>query len=355
MTARHAALLAAAALSIAAARFASAAAAVDGRLRVLIVIDESDDPFAERIKAEVSALGFEVVSVEPWRTGEAVESLDAAGRANQAAAAIRMIASRKGVEVWMANQPTGRSLMRQLVVDERPVPNEGLVALQTAELLRTTLLSRSELAARSRPHRRPSNRPIEMPIAPPGPPTASLQAARGPLYSPGSSITMQVWGTAQQCRRPALRPRAGRQRAVAIRHDQGPEGSASVRWWLFGAAAFMRYDRPEKPAVRHCRRRRRGDSPQRDRDRQRATARQLREHDGRRNLRPRRRRHRGDALAALRRARGRRSRPQGVLVRFAGNEAARWGLPFLAVLRPRRPVVVVARYGSKRTSSIQMS
>ena len=117
------------------------------KLRVLIVIDASDDPFAERIRAEVSALGLEVVAVEPWRTGEAIESLDAAGRANQAAAAIRMVASRKGVEIWVANQPTGRSLLRQLIVDERaPAPNEGLVALQTAELLRTTLLSRSETA-----------------------------------------------------------------------------------------------------------------------------------------------------------------------------------------------------------------
>ena len=139
-----------------------AAAAAEARLRVLIVVDASDDPFAERIKAEVSALGLEVVAVEPWRTGESVESLDAAGRANQAAAAIRMIASRKGVEVWMANQPTGRSLLRQLVVDERAgAPNEGLVALQTAELLRTTLLSRSEIRRRprrARRRRRPSRR-----------------------------------------------------------------------------------------------------------------------------------------------------------------------------------------------------
>ena len=147
MTVARAAL----ALALAAAvvlRFDAAAGAAEPRLRVVIVIDESDDPFAERIRAEVSALGFEVVTVEPFRTGEPVESLDAAGRANQAAAAIRMVPSRKGVEVWVANQPTGRSLLRQLIVDEQAgAPNEGLVALQTAELLRTTLLSRSETIA----------------------------------------------------------------------------------------------------------------------------------------------------------------------------------------------------------------
>ena len=153
---------------------------------MLIVIDESDDPFAERIKAEVSALGLEVVAVEPWRTGEAIESLDAAGRANQAAAAIRMVASRKGVEIWIANQPTGRSLLRQLVVDERPVPNEGLVALQTAELLRTTLLSRSETCRRKRPPAPPRrSRRRAAPAPPRSPPSASLQAAVRRAVQPG--------------------------------------------------------------------------------------------------------------------------------------------------------------------------
>jgi len=38
-------------------RFDTAVAA-EQRLRVVIVIDESDDPFAERIRAEVSALGL---------------------------------------------------------------------------------------------------------------------------------------------------------------------------------------------------------------------------------------------------------------------------------------------------------
>jgi hypothetical protein len=39
-------------------------------------------------------------------------------------------------------------------VDENPgAPNEGLVALQTAELLRTTLLSRSDVPAVKAPPR----------------------------------------------------------------------------------------------------------------------------------------------------------------------------------------------------------
>jgi hypothetical protein len=236
------------ALTLAAAvvlRFDAAASAAESRLRVVIVIDESDDPFAERIRAEVSALGFEVVTVEPWRTGEPVESLDAAGRANQAAAAIRMVASRKGVEVWVANQPTGRSLLRQLIVDEQPgAPNEGLVALQTAELLRTTLLSRSDLPAAS-PRLPPAVAPptIATPAGPPPPPSGALQAATGVLYSPGAgNVAWQFWLTLSHViRRPVgiALDVSGPARASTI---TGPEGTATIGAWLAGASLTLDYE-----------------------------------------------------------------------------------------------------------------
>jgi hypothetical protein len=230
------------------APLAGRAAAAESRLRVLIVVDESDDPFAERLKAEVSALGLEVVAVEPWRTGEAVESLDAAGRANQAAAAIRMVASRKGVEVWVANQPTGRSLLRQLIVDERPgTPNEGLVALQTAELLRTTLLSRADgPAPAANPPPCVENKPAEIgPPAPPSPGYTGVQAAVGALWAPGvDNSSRQLWGTLS---RVIVQP-FGIALDLSVPWQRstisGPEGSAEVRALLAGAALFVRYERP---------------------------------------------------------------------------------------------------------------
>jgi hypothetical protein len=244
------AALAAALLSLALPRFTGEAAAAEARLRVLIVVDASDDPFAERIKAEVSGLGLEVVAVEPWRTGETVESLDAAGRANQAAAAIRMIPSRKGVEVWMANQPTGRSLLRQLIVDERAgAPNEGLVALQTAELLRTTLLSHSEALSPSVSVSATRNPPApsQPPASPPpprSPPSVGLQAAVGALYSPGNSEpAIQTWVTVSRI---VLRPFglaldvSAPLRASTV---TGPEGSATVGALLAGVAVFAHYER----------------------------------------------------------------------------------------------------------------
>ncbi len=220
-------------------------AAAQEKLRVLIVIDASDDPFAERIRAEVSALGLEVVAVEPWRTGEAIESLDAAGRANQAAAAIRMVASRKGVEIWVANQPTGRSLLRQLIVDERaPAPNEGLVALQTAELLRTTLLSRSETAPPPPPRPVPTIKE-EPPPAPPPPPSAGLQAGFGALWSPGGGDeAYQLWMTIHRFLVRPLGVALDVSAPINPGTVSGPEGSASVRTWLAGATVFSRYERP---------------------------------------------------------------------------------------------------------------
>jgi hypothetical protein len=323
-------------LALFAARADSAAA--EEKLRVLIVIDASDDPFAERIRAEVSALGLEVVAVEPWRTGEAIESLDAAGRANQAAAAIRMVASRKGVEIWVANQPTGRSLLRQLIVDERaPAPNEGLVALQTAELLRTTLLSRSETAP-------PPPRPVptikeEPPPAPPSPPNAGAQAGFGVLWSPrGGSEAYQMWATihrfivrplgiALDFSAPVL-PWA----PVSPGTVSGPEGSATVDALLAGAAVFLRYERPTSglyataaAGVAVIRLAIKGSAGPAFRDSSHTVtvaAGYVRADAGFQVnswLR-----FGGRAVAGV--------VPSGVTVQFAGNEAAVWGQPFLAGL-----------------------
>jgi hypothetical protein len=323
-------------LSIAVARAAGAADAADSKLRVVIVIDESDDPFAERIKAEVSALGFEVVAIEPWRSGESVESLEAIGRANQAAAAIRMIPSRKGVEVWIADQPTGRSLMRQLIVDERAAPNEGLVALQTAELLRTTLLSRSEVAPKGPPP--PTNVPPEKPpeAAPPPPraglPPGSIQAGAGALYSPGVDPALQLWFTVGfSVARPfgvALDVSA----PLSAGKVTGPEGSAHLRTWLGGLSLFVRHERPDSQlyflaaaggALIHIGADATANAPLVGKSGS-AIAGAL---YGRLDA----------GLEATRWLRvGVRGVvglvPQGVQVRFAGNDAADWGLPFLSGL-----------------------
>jgi hypothetical protein len=157
-----------------------------------------------------------------------------------------MVASRKGVEVWVANQPTGRSLLRQLIVDEQPgAPNEGLVALQTAELLRTTLLSRSDLPPA--PPRTAAAPPpeITVPAAPPPPPFGGLQAAAGVMYSPAAGgAAGQLWITLRQVvRRPfgIAIDASGPLRTTSV---TGPEGSAAIGAWLAGASLYLDYEQP---------------------------------------------------------------------------------------------------------------
>jgi hypothetical protein len=102
--------------------------------RVLLLVESPGDPFMDRIKAEVVSLGLDVVA------RAALGPIEARARAEHAVAAIRILPSRSGVEVWMADATSGRSLLRQVIVDETPGgPNQDVVALQTAELLRTGL------------------------------------------------------------------------------------------------------------------------------------------------------------------------------------------------------------------------
>jgi hypothetical protein len=113
------------------------------RHRVLLLVDEPGDHFMDLVRAEVSSVrGVDIVVRAPMGT------LEADARAERAEAAIRKLASGKGVEVWMADVTSGRSLLRQAIVDESPDgPDQSLVALQTAELLRTSFLPRHEPAS----------------------------------------------------------------------------------------------------------------------------------------------------------------------------------------------------------------
>jgi hypothetical protein len=330
VNARRAAL-AAALLAFALPRFSGSAAAADARLRVLIVVDATDDPFAERIKAEVSGLGLEVVAIEPWRTGETVESLDAAGRANQAAAAIRMIPSRKGVEVWMANQPTGRSLLRQLIVDERAgAPNEGLVALQTAELLRTTLLSRSETPPKPPPPPPPPAPEIK---TPPSPPSGSVDLAGGPLFSPGGGdVVMHGWLTLGWRFAGPLGIALDLSGPMYANTITGPEGSAKLNAYLGGVSLFVRQEQPGSrffvvgaagAAVIRVNAEGTANAPLVASSGS-STAGAIYARADAGFVATRWLRLGGRLVAG--------AVPQGVPVRFAGNEAALWGRPFLAAL-----------------------
>ena len=151
---------------------------------VLLLADNPSDPFVARIKAEITSLDLDVIVRTPQG------SIEASARAAHAAAAVRMLPSRKGIEVWMADATSGRSLLRQTIVDEDPGgPNQNVIALQTAELLRTSLFPHPvPESAKPEP---PPPAPVVVQLAPPPPPPPSgesgLRAHLGFLYGGGGA------------------------------------------------------------------------------------------------------------------------------------------------------------------------
>jgi hypothetical protein len=214
--------------------------APDSRRIVLLLTDTPGDPFMGRIRAEISSLGLDVIVRAPKG------SIEASARAAHAVAAVRMLPSRKGIEVWMADATSGRSLLRQTIIDEAPGgPNQNVVALQTAELLRTSLF----------PHRPaepakpvlPPPAPVGVHVPPPPPPPPSgesgLSGSLGLLYGAGGATPAwqaglayrYVWnrglGLAFTVSAPILRGTMN-----------GTEGSADVGAIVAGAGPIARFN-----------------------------------------------------------------------------------------------------------------
>lgn len=147
---------------------------------VLLLTDTPGDPFLGKIQAEISSLGLEVIVRAPQG------SIETSARAAHAVAAVRMLPSRNGVEVWMADATSGRSLLRQTVVDEAPGgPNQNVVALQTAELLRTSLLRHAQSAS-PKPETVKAV-PVLVHVAPPPSGENGLAASLGLLHGGGGA------------------------------------------------------------------------------------------------------------------------------------------------------------------------
>jgi hypothetical protein len=217
-------------------------------LRVLL-IEQGSDPLVERVGAEIEGLGFSLVR-------RAVKGpLETAARAERAVAALRVLPSRKGIEVWMADATSGRSLLRQVIVDESPQgPDRELIALQTAELLRTSLLGEKP----ARAHREPVAATTQPVVAAPkqirstasANPTrdTGVQLACGALYSPGGvsagvelglslhRFLTERWGVALDLGMPL---HSGTLTDV--------EGSTKLGAYFAGAALLARFERQATP------------------------------------------------------------------------------------------------------------
>jgi len=214
--------------------------------RVLLLADKPGDFFIERIKAEIVGLGLGVVTRAP--SGPLEED----ARAQHAIAAIRLLPARNGVEVWMADATSGRSLLRQVIVDERPDgPDQNLIALQTAELLRTSLFPKTPETHAPTPPANPPSADIATPpvastvvaLAPAETPGTEMgaQAGMGALLSPGGAgPALQIWLSLHRFfgRRFGL---AGDFSLPVVRAAlDGPEGTARIGTAMAGLAVLAR-------------------------------------------------------------------------------------------------------------------
>lgn len=155
--------------------------------RIAVIHDAAaDERTIARLRGELSTLGLRVVEV-PLAPSEGASSLDDAARRVDAFAAVRVVPAQSGVEVWVADRVTGKTLLRELVVGPGDAADD-IVALQAVELLRASL---AELGLSTTRHGdvAPSAavRKIAPVPAPPSPPEHRLTIQIGPAMtlSPG--------------------------------------------------------------------------------------------------------------------------------------------------------------------------
>jgi hypothetical protein len=199
------------------------------RRRVLLLTDSAADPLMDRIRAEVLALGLEVV------VRRAEGTIDARARAEHAVAAVRVLPARNGVEVWTADETSGRPLLRQAVVDDRPGgPDRTLIALQTAEVLRTSLFPR--------PPPEPARVIIQVAPAPARASEAGVSAGAGLLYGfGGASAAWQAWLSLHRLWTEHLGVALDVSAPLRRGTVSGPEGTADVGAVTAGVAVLARF------------------------------------------------------------------------------------------------------------------
>jgi hypothetical protein len=115
------------------------------RGRILLLVDRSERGLSDRVRAELVALGFDVRSSSGNDTPPTREALEDAARAVGAIAALRIRPSRAGVEVWLTDRVTGKTLLRDVVLPRAGAQHDdAIVAARAVELLRASLLELDE-------------------------------------------------------------------------------------------------------------------------------------------------------------------------------------------------------------------
>jgi hypothetical protein len=118
------------------------AAAQAGATLVAVVTSDPNAPLTQRVRAELVGIGVDVIVLRPPAEGSPGRTpLEQAARNVGAIAAVRLVPSGEGVEVWVADRVTGKAVVRALAAPAGGGPSsDASVAIGTVELLRASLM-----------------------------------------------------------------------------------------------------------------------------------------------------------------------------------------------------------------------
>jgi hypothetical protein len=121
-----------------------------GATLVAVVTSEPNSSLSRRVRAELEALGVDVIILRPPAEAQTSrEPLERAARNVGAIAAVRLVVSGEGkVEVWVADRATGKAVARELDAPAAGA-SDATLATGAVELLRASLM---ELHSSEPPH-----------------------------------------------------------------------------------------------------------------------------------------------------------------------------------------------------------
>lgn len=213
----------------------AARARADDRPRVAALVSSLRPAALARLRAELTAAGFELQVAQPPRWPPSRDEIVEIARREGAVAALAVIPRGTEVEIWLVDRVTGKTVVRELVSDRgAPSDDADLVAICAVEMLRATLMeialphpSRGEIApspavrALVRPDRSRFAVRIASAVGFGGP------GALGPVEQIGLCLIGAV--------RPRLRLGLDGFIPLIDATVTGPEGRAEVGLWLLGA------------------------------------------------------------------------------------------------------------------------
>jgi hypothetical protein len=217
-------LRAAAALLLAGVLSATPAHASGGTILLLLEPEGAERSFGARLRAELEAVGFTVLTKPLAEAAAGPASILAQARAARAAAAILVKPAHASTEIWVVDRITGKTVQREV-----PIPDgrdDALLVTKTTELLRASLLEVDVPGFEPAEVAPPA--PVRLLLPPPPPPRGAVRlgggaALGGSLGTTGfvrAGVAARAWHwlwTGALLSVPVTRPIL-----------EGPEGRASI-------------------------------------------------------------------------------------------------------------------------------